>query len=329
MGARRTPVLDARIGRRPALEAGRQGFVERNQTDQMNHADGDGAFGEIAAFDQVRGRLFGIAYRMLGSRAEAEDVVQETYVRWHETDRTAIRNPEAWLVTACTRLAIDRLRALKTERDAYTGPWLPEPLMVEEPPPDWKVELASDLSIAFLALLERLGPEERAAFLLHDIFDCSYGDISRLLGKSEAACRQIVHRARERVQQQRKRYEASETARVRLLKNFVAAMEARDEAKLLELLAPDATWTADGGGRVAAARRPIVGGARIAHFLVGLMRRFYAGGASFHLAVVNGEPGLVVRQQGRVTSVVAVETDGTRIVNAYVVVNPEKLRYGN
>jgi len=154
--------------------------------------------GSAAAFESVRHRLFGLAYRMLGSRADAEDIVQEAYVRWHQAADT-VRNPEAWLVTTATRLAIDRLRALKAEREAYTGPWLPEPLIGTEPPPDREAELASDLSVAFMVLLERLAPEERAAFLLHDVFDCGYGEIARLLGKSEAASRQIVHRARGRV----------------------------------------------------------------------------------------------------------------------------------
>jgi RNA polymerase sigma factor (sigma-70 family) len=132
-------------------------------------------------FEALRGRLFGLAYRMLGSRAEAEDIVQEAYLRWHETDRRQIENPEAWLVTAATRLAIDRLRRLKTEREAYTGPWLPEPMVTRTPSPDYHLDLADDLSIAFLTLLERLAPEERAAFLLHDVFDVGYGEIAGVL----------------------------------------------------------------------------------------------------------------------------------------------------
>lgn len=147
----------------------------------------------LSPFEHARGRLFGIAYRMLSSRAEAGDLVQDAYVRWHQADHGPIENAEAWLVTTVTRLAIDRLRALKTEREAYTGPWLPEPLIGEQPPPpDREVELASDLSVAFLVLLERLAPEERAAFLLHDVFETDYPSIARLLGRSEAACRQIV-----------------------------------------------------------------------------------------------------------------------------------------
>jgi RNA polymerase sigma-70 factor (ECF subfamily) len=281
---------------------------------------------EPPEFESLRGRLFGIAYRMLGSRAEAEDIVQEAYVRWHQADRAAIRTPEAWLVTATTRLAIDRLRSLQTERDAYTGPWLPEPLMSDgPPPPDRHLDLASDLSIAFLVLLERLAPEERAAFLLHDVFDSGYSDIAGLLGKSEAATRQIVHRARERVRRDHKRFQVSETAKAGLLKRFIAAAEASDEAMLMELFAPEATWTADGGGRTAAAPRPIVGAARIAKLVVGLQRRFYDNRATMHLAEINGETGLIVRIDGRIAATISIATDGDRIQAVYAVVNPDKL----
>jgi RNA polymerase sigma-70 factor (ECF subfamily) len=276
------------------------------------------------AFEAVRPRLFGLAYRMLGSRAEAEDIVQEAYVRWHQADGGVIRNSEAWLVTTATRLAIDRLRALKAERDAYVGPWLPEPI-VGAPPPDRDVELSSDLSIAFLVLLERLAPEERAAFLLHDVFDCGYPEIASLLGKSEAASRQIVHRARGRVRGEQQRFHATEAARARLLKTFVAAVEARDEQTLLTLLAPDATWTADGGGKAAAVGHPIEGAAAIVKVLLGLQKRFARDGVTMHLGTVNGETGLIVRLGDRVGAVISVVTDGERIASAYAVVNPDKL----
>lgn len=277
-------------------------------------------------FERLRGRLFGIGYRMLGSRAEAEDVVQDTFVRWHQADRDSIENAEAWLVTVATRRAIDRLRMLETERQAYQGPWLPEPLVIEEPPaPDRDLELSSDLSIAFLVLLERLAPEERAAFLLHEVFDCDYREIAKILRKREATCRQIVHRARERVTRDHKRFEASEAARASLLRKFTAAAEARDEGALLQLFAPDATWTADGGGRVPAAARPIVGAGRIVRLILGLMKRPEGARTSFHMAEVNGETGLCVRIDGRLTSVMTVDTDGTRIVGVWAVVNPEKI----
>ena len=282
--------------------------------------------GTPAAFEAAKPRLFGLAYRMLGSRAEAEDVVQEAYVRWHQADDASIRNAEAWLVTTATRLAIDRLRALKVEREAYVGPWLPEPLIgTPPPPPDRDVELSSDLSIAFLVLLERLAPEERAAFLLHDVFDCGYTEIASLLGKTEAASRQIVHRARGRVRDEQQRFPTTEAARVRMLKTFVAAVEARDEKTLLQLLAPDATWTADGGGKAAAVPHPIEGAPAIVKLLLGLQKRFERDGITMHLATVNGEAGLVVNLGDRIGAAITIVTDGERIVSAYAVVNPDKL----
>ena len=280
--------------------------------------------GSSAAFESVRPRLFGLAYRMLGSRADAEDIVQEAYVRWHQTEADTVRNAEAWLVTTATRLAIDRLRALKVEREAYTGPWLPEPLIAPEPP-DREAELASDLSVAFMVLLERLAPEERAAFLLHDVFDCGYAEIARLLGKTEAASRQIVHRARGRVRDDQPRFHASEAARVRLLKTFVAAMEARDEQALARLFAPDATWTADGGGKTAAVPHPIEGADAILKLLLGLQRRFSREGVTLHLGTVNGETGLLVRLNDRVAAAISMVIDGDRIARAYAIVNPDKL----
>jgi len=277
-------------------------------------------------FDTLRGRLFGLAYRMLGARAEAEDILQESYIRWHQADRASIQNPEAWLVTTTTRLAIDRLRRLKTERDAYVGPWLPEPLLGSAPPPpDRDVDLADDLSLAFLTMLERLAPEERAAFLLHEAFDVGYPQIAAVLDRSEAACRQIVHRARERVRGERKRFEASDAAKAALLRRFTAAMEARDEQTLLALFTPDATWTADGGGKTAASPRPIVGADRIATLVINLRQKFWAADRVVELASINGETGLCVRDGTRVIAAIAIDTDGERIVSVYAVVNPDKL----
>jgi RNA polymerase sigma-70 factor (ECF subfamily) len=280
----------------------------------------------IDQFERLRGRLFGLAYRMLGSRAEAEDVVQEAYLRWHQADRAAIRQPEGWLVTTTTRVAIDRLRALKTAREAYAGPWLPEPLLqTSPPPPDQEAELASELSIAFLLMLERLSPDERAAFLLHEVFDSSYADIAQVLGRSEAACRQVVHRARERVRGDRKRFSATAVEKSALLERFTAAMHAKDEAALLSLFAPDAAWIADGGGKVAASPRPIEGPARIAKLVMGLYRLRAAQGASYDPVLINGEPGLAVRVGSQLIATMAIDCEGGRITSVYVVVNPEKL----
>jgi len=281
---------------------------------------------DSGVFDALRGRLFGLAYRMLGSRADAEDVVQDAYLRWHEADRRAIENPEAWLVTAATRLSIDRLRRLKTERDAYVGPWLPEPIVTADPPPGHALELSEDLSVAFLTLLERLGPDERAAFLLHDVFDVGYGQIAAVLEKSESACRQVVHRARERVRGDRKRFEATQSAKAAMLHRFMAAIDARDERALLELFAPDATWTADGGGKAAAGLHPIVGADRMARLTINLRERFWAADRTMEVATINGESGLCFRDSGRLVAVISIATDGDRILAVYAVVNPEKLQ---
>ena len=278
----------------------------------------------IVTFEALRGRLFGLAYRMLGSRADAEDIVQEAYVRWHELDPTSIGNAEAWLVTTATRLAIDRLRRLKTERDAYIGPWLPEPI-VSDTPPDRQFELAEDLSIAFLTLLERLAPEERAAFLLHDVFDVGYAEIATVIDRSEAACRQVVHRARERVRGDRKRFDATDSDKTRMLDRFTAALAARDEQALLGLFAPDATWTADGGGKTAAAPQPIVGADRIAKLVIGLREKFWAENRTVEATTINGEPGLSFRDGGRLVATMSIATDGEHILAVYAVVNPDKL----
>jgi RNA polymerase sigma-70 factor, ECF subfamily len=276
-------------------------------------------------FEALRGRLTGLAYRMLGSRAEAEDIVQEAYVRWHQAASGRIDSPEAWLVTTTSRLAIDRLRRLKTERDAYVGPWLPEPI-VTTPPPDRHLELSDDLSIAFLTLLERLAPEERAAFLLHDVFDVGYGAIASVLERTEAACRQVVHRARERVREDRKRFDATEAAKAGLLQKFLTALEAQDEKALLELFAPDATWTADGGGKSAAAPHPIAGADRIVRLVIGLRTKFWAADRTIELATVNGETGLRIMDGDRLTATLSIATDGERILAVYAVVNPDKLK---
>lgn len=278
-----------------------------------------------AAFEETRGRLWRLAYRMLGSRAEADDVVQDAYLRWHGANVAEIRSPEAWLVTAVTRLAIDRLRRLRAERELYTGPWLPEPFVAEPAPPaEQAVELASDLSVAFLAVLERLAPEERAAFLLHEAFDAPYADIAKVLGKSEAACRQMVSRARRRVRAERPRVHVNPAATARLLDGFRQALALQDREAMLKLLAAEATWTSDGGGRAKAALKVIRGADRVARFATGVYRRF-THRVEFRPISVNGEPGLASFFDGRLLSVMAVRSDGRRILDVYAILNPEKL----
>src|SRR3954462_9303181 len=231
-----------------------------------------------AAYDgdlgQYRPRLFGIAFRMLGDVQDAEDLVQETMLRWQKAERKSGREPEAWLRAVVTRLAIDRLRQAQTKRALYPGPWLPEPVAEERFSPEYRSELASDLSMAFLVLLERLAPEERAAFLLRGVFGSGDGEIAQVLGKNPTAARQTVHRARERVRTDRPRFAAPPDAKERLLGRFVAALGNGDKDALLALFAKDVTWTSDGGGKVNAARRVLHGDERIARMLVKLAAKY-------------------------------------------------------
>ena len=274
-------------------------------------------------FEQSRRRLFGLAYRMLSSKADAEDMVQEAYLRWHQAPADEIRSPEAWLVTVVTRLCIDRLRSAAAERETYPGMWLPEPLFGESP--DEQVELASNLSMAFMILLERLAPAERAAFLLRDVFDCPYSEIARIIGKNEAACRQIVSRARERVRRDQPRFEASEEDRLRLMEKFATAIDANDEQTLLALFAEDATLTSDGGGKTPAARNVIRGPERITRLFLAVARKL-KGRVTRSLLPINGEPGLVTFVDGRPVSALSFVTDGVRIHALYNVLNPDKLK---
>ncbi|HKU16824.1 MAG TPA: RNA polymerase sigma factor SigJ [Steroidobacteraceae bacterium] len=281
----------------------------------------------VEIFAGHRDRLFGIAYRMLGSRADAEDVLQDAWLRWHEQDAAALRSTEAWLTTMVTRLAIDRLRAAKTQRAVYFGPWLPEPLAeVEIVTPESHAEFASDLSVAFLALLERLGEEERAAFVLHDVFDCDYDDIAETLGKTPAACRQLVHRARERVATERRRFRVDDEARIRMLRRFMEAAQSGDFNTIKSMFAPDARMTSDGGGKAIAVFRPLLGAERIARLWWAISRRREAPGIERRIVRVNGEIGLAFYFKGRLHSVATVDTDGERIFGYYSIANPDKLR---
>src|SRR4051812_16408287 len=278
-----------------------------------------------ALFERYRARLFGIAYRMLGTVDDANDLVQECYLRWHQADPVAIEAPEGWLVAVITRLAIDRSRRVDVERRSYVGQWLPEPLTIGAPPPtDRRAELASDLSLAFLVLLERLAPEERAAFLLREVLGVDYAELARVLDRSEAACRQMVHRARERVRTERARFRVSPEAKRELVERFVHALEHEDRDALLAVVAPDATFISDGGGRVTAARRIIQGAPRVVRMLLGIQRKW--GDVRDEIAWLNGEPALVSYRGGQLVSATSFDVDGDRLVGLYRVLNPEKLR---
>jgi len=276
-------------------------------------------------FETYRSRLFGLAYKLLGSRSDAEDVVQDAWLRWHQTDRSAIRDVEAWLVTATTRLGIDRLRLARTERETYPGPWLPEPLTVDESPtPEGQADIGSQVSLAFLSLLERLGPEERAAFLLKEIFDYDYAQVAELVGHTEANCRQMVHRARQRVQAERPRFEVTPDKHRRLLERFMYATQAGDRSAIMQLLDANATLVSDGGGKVTATVRPLHGADRIADLFWAITRR--AGGdMQASIGSVNGEPAILRWYQGRLHSISTITIDGDRITQVLSVLNPDKL----
>lgn len=278
-----------------------------------------------AVFEELRRRLFGIAYRMLGTTADAEDIVQEAYLRWHQANTEEIRSAEAWLVSVVTRLSIDKLRKASVEREKYVGPWLPEPLIAStSPTPEEELETASNLSMAYMVLLERLTPVERAAFLLHDVFDCTYPLIASILRKSEAACRQVVHRARQRVRSNQVRFKASDASLRSLINQFMAAADAGDDVTLLSLFAQDATLTSDGGGVVPAARKVVRGRSRIARLYLILSRKL-GPRLRKEILTINGEPGVVMYLDGAPLATISFEADGNSISALYTVLNPEKL----
>nr|WP_298130852.1 RNA polymerase sigma-70 factor [uncultured Pseudoxanthomonas sp.] len=276
-------------------------------------------------FEAHRGRLFGLSYRLLGSRSDAEDVVQDTWLRWQQTDRTGIRDPEAWLVTAATRLGIDRLRAARVQRERYIGPWLPEPAEIDESPtPEHSAEVAEQVSLAFLAVLERLGPEERAAFLLKDAFDYDYAQIAPLLGQSEANCRQMVHRARERVQAGRPRFEVVPEHHRQLLERFMRAAQRGDQPAITALLSEDARLVSDGGGKALAVTRPLLGAVRIARLFWAAYRR-HDPAITWRMGTVNGEPAILRYRDSVLVAVMVAVSDGERISELFTVANPDKL----
>ena len=288
----------------------------------MSHHDSIHA----AHFERYRPRLFGIAYRMLGMVEDAEDVVQEAFLRWDGAGPEEVRSAEAWLVAVTTRLAIDRLRRAATERAHYAGNWLPEPIAMAPEAADRRAEQASDLSMAFLVLLERLAPEERAALLLRDVFETDYGEIAQVLDRSETACRQLVHRARQRVRSERTRFRVPAETHERLLERFLAALGADDQAAMLALVAEDATWTSDGGGKVSATRRVVRGADRIVRLVLGFERKG-RGVVRHEVAWINGEPAIVTRAGSRLLFTTSAATDGERFLAFYRVLNPEKLRH--
>jgi RNA polymerase sigma-70 factor (ECF subfamily) len=280
----------------------------------------------LASFEAERARLRGIAYRMTGSLADAEDLVQEAFVRWSKQDMARIESPQAFLSTLVTRLSLDHLSSARVRRESYVGPWLPEPILdAEAVGIEAKAELASDITVALMLALERLTPLERAAFLLHDVFDLAYGEVAATLERSEEACRQLVTRARENVRQRRPRYHPTPEQTSRVLLAFAQAAQGNMQP-LSAVLAQDAVFYSDGGGRVAAATKPVVGHERVLRFIEGVLRKYpIAGEQHAEPAFINGAPGIVIHAHGQVLRTLALEFKDDLVVALYQVSNPEKL----
>jgi RNA polymerase sigma-70 factor (ECF subfamily) len=281
----------------------------------------------LDAFVAARPRLFSVAYRMLGSASEAEDVLQEAYLRWQAAPRDDVESTSAYLTSIVVRLSIDVLRSARVRREAYIGPWLPEPLVVDSAPgPEETVELADSVSLAFLVLLEELTPVERAVFLLREVFGYDYPTVASMVGKTEANCRQLIVRGRQHVTERRTRFEADSEHGRQLTAQFLGACISGDLDGLFNLLAEDVVLWSDGGGKAQAARRPIAGRDKTARFLIGIAAK---GGADYEgrLVAVNGQPGAVFGKFGRIEYAMALDVLDGQIVGVRLIANPDKLHH--
>lgn len=281
----------------------------------------------IDAFNTHRPLLFGIAYRMLGRVSEAEDIVQETWLRWSRQDAAGIQSAKAWLVSATTRLCIDQMRSARRQREEYYGVWLPEPLIAAaDIQPDQAAERADSLTMAFMLMLESLTPDERAVFLLREVFDYDYPDVAVIVDKTEANCRQIVRRARLQLQATPPTpAPPSEQAR-RLVEEFIAAASSGKVDDMLAVLTEDSTVYSDGGGRVKAAGRAIFGADHVSRFFAGIWPRFMME-MDRRLVDINGRPGLLMSSQSQIHYAFSFEMAGNRVRGIYIVCNPDKLRH--
>lgn len=280
-------------------------------------------------FEAERKRLTGVAYRMLGRWSEAEDAVQDAYLRWQAADHRAIEKPAAWLTTVVVRLCLDRMRRAKASREVYVGPWLPEPILTPEGGErreDDADSFAHDLSLGLMLVLERLGPEERAAFILREAFDSSYGEISSALGKNETAVRQLVSRARERVKAGRPRFRPAPEAHRQLLAEFMTAVAANDASKLIGLFKPDVRFISDGGGKRPAAMRVLNGAAEVAQLILHLAG-LKGGPREVKLTMLNGVPSIWAVDGLGHESAMQLDFEGEHIQAIYVVRNPDKLAH--
>jgi RNA polymerase sigma-70 factor (ECF subfamily) len=278
-------------------------------------------------FTLLRPLLFTIAYEILGSATEADDVVQDGYLRWAQVDLATVRDTKSYLARLVTRQALNAVRASARRREDYVGPWLPEPLLLDEHDAAADVVLAESVSMAMLVLLETLTPDERAVFVLHEVFGFGHGDIAEAVGKTVATVRQVAHRAREHVRARRKRFEPADTATTaRITEQFMTAASTGDVAGLISLLAPDATWTADSGGKTTAARRPVAGAARVAALVMDI---FHKGRRTVDIRIdmvnCNNTPAVVAYRGDRLEGIFLIEIADGRITNFYAIRNPDKL----
>lgn len=288
----------------------------------MPRAEAGPDAGADAAFASARPRLLRLAYRMLGSLAEAEDVVQEAWLRWHGADRTAVRDPAAFLHRTVARLCLDQLKSARRRREVYPGPWLPEPVLH----PDETA--ADDITLHLMMALERLSPLERAAFLLHDVFETPFDEVAQVIGRDAVACRQLAARARAHVREARPRYPVAQSQARDVANAFRAAAESGDTAALRALLAADVVLRADGGGQRRAALNPIVGDDRVARFFAGLARKAAGWPARLlHAGWIDGLPGYVTVDRNGVLQTMAVAVEAGQVTAIYVVRNPDKLRH--
>ena len=290
---------------------------------------------EVDLFQANRPRLFGVAYRMLGSASDAEDVVQDAWLRYAKAQPADLRSPTAYLTTVVTRLCLDRLKSARAAREEYVGPWLPEPVLTDDRhEPEQSLALAESVTLAFMVLLETLSPEERAVFLLREIFDHEYVDIAAMLDTTPANCRQLFHRAKAHIAAKRPRFRGAADAdgNRRLAGRFVRALRDGDGDELTRVLAADVGFWSDGGGKVLAARRPVFGRGGVVNLLLGIRRTAPATGipieaVTVDIVEVNREPAMVVRVAGRVDSIYAFTIENDAIAALRIVRNPDKLRF--
>ena len=283
---------------------------------------------DAETFEAHRDLMFAVAYRMLGTVADAEDAVQDAWLRWSAAPRRGVTQPRAYLTKIITNTSLNRLRSVRARREAYLGPWLPEPLLTKENP-DYaeRAVVAESVSLAMLVVLESLTPEERAVFVLREVFGLSHAEIGAALDRTDASVRQLAHRAREHVQARRPRFAVDRGQQREVTRRFLDAADGGDIDQLMAVLAPEVTLTSDGGGQARAARRPVTGAAKVARLLTGLTRKasLEVPGRRFELTQINGGPGLLITVGGRAFAAMTWEVSGGQVTAIHLITNPDKL----